>query len=157
MATSQGHLQSLHDQCRLLDRCHGPSYHHARKQIKHNRKKEPAFCRPNVRGIGYPFGVGLLGMEVALEQIGSHLCAFLTFCRDRAMTWTFGEEPLFSHETSHPFAGTMNPLRMQFGMNPWTAIDAAIGLKSRPHAATQGEHLIVRACLVLGGARHNSR
>lgn len=38
--------------------------------------------------------------EVALEQIRSHLCPWLTLCGHRAMTWTVREESLFSHQTS---------------------------------------------------------
>jgi len=38
--------------------------------------------------------------EVALGQIRSHLCPWLTLCGHRAMTWTVREESLFSHQTS---------------------------------------------------------
>src|SRR5579863_8121085 len=64
-------------------------------------EKEPSFCRPDVRRIGNPFLVGDLSMKVALEQIGSHLCPFLTFRRDRRMAWTLRKKLLFSHQTSH--------------------------------------------------------
>src|SRR6266699_2375850 len=81
----------------------------------------------------HPSGVGLSGTEVPLEQVGSHLCPWLTLCGHRAMTWTSREESLFSHQTGHPLARTRNALCMEFRMNTWTAIHTAIGLESRLH------------------------
>src|SRR5947209_8277049 len=78
---------------------------------------------------------------VALEQIGSHLCPWLILRGNRAMTWTLCEEPLFSHETSHPLTRTMNALCMEFRMNTWTAIHAAIGLESCLHFRGRVGHL----------------
>jgi len=49
-------------------------------------------------------GIGPIGTEVALEQIGSHLRPWLTMCGHRAMTWMVREKPMFSHQTSHPDA-----------------------------------------------------
>ena len=57
----------------------------------------------------------------------------LTFRGHGAMTWTLCEEPLLSHETSHPLACAMKALCMQLGMNPWAPIDTTIGLESRLH------------------------
>src|SRR5712691_1006879 len=94
----------------------------------------PPFCRPNVGRIGHPFGVGLIGAEVALQQVGGHQCIWFTFRGDRAMAWALCKKSLFSHEASHSFARTLNALRMQFSMNPWAAIHAAIGLESRLHS-----------------------
>jgi hypothetical protein len=68
-ATSECHVQSLYDQGCILGRCHRPSYHYAREQIKHNRKKEPSFPRPDVGSICHPFLVGGVSMEVALEKV----------------------------------------------------------------------------------------
>src|SRR6266480_110043 len=132
-ATSKCHLERLHDQRRILGSGHRPSYHHPRKQVKHHRQVEPPFCCPNVGRISHPFGVGLIGTEVALEQVGSHLCAWFAFRGDRAMTGTLCKESLLSHQTSHPFPRTMNTLRTQFCMHTWATIHAAIGLESRLH------------------------
>src|SRR5712692_6532199 len=79
MATSECHVQSLCDQGCILDRCHRPSYHHSREQIKHNCKKEPSFSRPDVRRICHPFLVGGVSTKVTLEKVRSHLCHLLTF------------------------------------------------------------------------------
>jgi hypothetical protein len=127
------HAQSLYNQGSILNGHHRPSYHHSREQIKHNCQVQPSLCGPNVGCISHPFGVGFIGTEVALEQIGSHLGAFLTFRGHGAMTGSSCEEPLLSHETSHPLTRTMKALRMQLGMNPRAPIDTTIGLESRLH------------------------
>src|SRR5260370_21134492 len=117
----------------MLDGGHRPSYHHPRKQIKHNRKKEPAFCCPNVGRICYPFFIGLIGAEVALEQVGSHLCVWLTMRRHGAMTWTFCKKSLFAHQTCYPLPRPMNSLGMQFSMHAWAPIHATVGMESCLH------------------------
>src|SRR5437667_2690620 len=126
---SNCHAQRVDHQGRILDGSHRPSYHHPRKQIKHNSKKEPPFCCPDVGRVGHPFRVGLISTKVTLEQIGSHLCSWFTLRRHRAMTWTFCEEPLFSHQTSHPFPCTMNALCMQLRMHTRAPIYTSIGLE----------------------------
>jgi hypothetical protein len=123
-------MQCLDHKAGILSGCHRPSYHHARKQVKDHRQIEPAFRRPNVGGIGYPFGVRLIGVEVPLKQIGSHLCAWIAVRGDRAMTRLAGRQSLFMHQTSDSLARTADPLCLQFGMHPWTAIDPSIGLES---------------------------
>jgi hypothetical protein len=127
---SIGHLQSLDDQICILNGGHGPSYHQARKQVKHHRQIEPAFRCPNVRRIGHPFGVRLIGMEVAFKQIGSYLCSWIAMGGDGAMTRSAGSQSLLAHQTRDALAPTADPLGLQFGMHPWTAIDASIGLES---------------------------
>ena len=70
-------------------------------------------------------------MKVTLEQVWSGLNVLVTVGRDGAMAWALRRQALFSYQTSHPFARTMNTLCTEFRMNPWTAIHAAIGLESR--------------------------
>jgi hypothetical protein len=96
-------------------------------------KKSHPIARPNAGRVCVPFGIRTLSAEVALEQVGSHLCAFLAFRGNGAMTWTLREKSLFSHQTSYPFPSTMKTLCTKFRMNTRAAIHAAIGLESRLH------------------------
>src|SRR5579875_4013737 len=77
---------------------------------------EPAFCRPNVGRISYPFAIWLLGMEITLQQIGSDLCCWIAVRGDGAMSRFARSQPLLAHQTSHALAPTVNVLRLQFGM-----------------------------------------
>jgi hypothetical protein len=47
-------------------------------------RREPALRRPHVRGIGHPFGIRLISMQVALKQIRSYLCVWIAVRGDRA-------------------------------------------------------------------------
>jgi hypothetical protein len=69
-------------------------------------------------------------MEVAFKQIGSHLCAWIAVHGDGAMTWSASSQSLLAHQTSDALAPTTDPLCLQFGMHPWTAIDASVRLES---------------------------
>jgi hypothetical protein len=66
----------------------------------------PSKCRDGIR---HPFGVGPISAEVPLKQVRSHWGAWFAFCGDRAMTGTLREKPLFSHQTSYPLRGALDP------------------------------------------------
>lgn len=123
-------MQRLDHQTRILSGCHRPSYHQARKQVKHHRQIEPAFRRPNVRCIRHPFRVRRISMKVALQQIGSYLGVWIAVRCDGAMARSAGSQSLLTHQTSDALAPTADPLCLQFGMHPWTAIDPSVGLES---------------------------
>src|SRR6266852_1804059 len=95
--------------------------------------KSQPIARPHVRRICSPFAVRLISAEVALEQMGSQLCSWLPLRGNGAMRWTFGEESLCSHQTSHSFARTMHALCMQLCLYPWTTLDTTSSLESRLH------------------------
>src|SRR5258708_25166448 len=96
-------------------------------------RREPALYGPNGGGIGHPFGVGLLGAKVPLEQIRSHLCVRFTCGGDRTMAGTSREEVLCSHQTTHAFARTPHPVSLELCMHARAAIHATIGLENDLH------------------------
>src|SRR5215469_3574302 len=98
-AASDCHAQCLHHERSILSGRHGPSYHHARKQVKHHCQVQPPLRCPKVAGVSHPFGIGPIGAEVALKQVGSYQCAWLALRGNRAMTRTLRTELSFPHET----------------------------------------------------------
>ncbi len=87
-------------------------------------------ARPNVGRIRHPFRIGLIGTEVALEQVFRYLSSFLTFRGDRSMGRTPSSKSQLTHETSNSLACTTLPLVLQVRMDTWTGIRLSIGLES---------------------------
>src|SRR5258708_12724721 len=96
-------------------------------------RREPAIYGPNGGSIGHPFGVGILGAKVPLEQIRSHLCVRFPCGGDRTMAGTSREEVLCSHQTSDAFARTPHPVSLELCMHARAAIHATIGLENDLH------------------------
>ncbi len=119
-------------------RGHRPSSHHPRKQVKYHCQVQPPHGSPDGGRIGHPFGIGTVSTEIALEQIGSHLCALLAFCGHRAMTGTLLEEPQVpSIKRATRGLRTVHPLGLELCMDTRAAIHPTIALEHGLHLFCQ--------------------
>src|SRR5215470_10318481 len=128
-------MEQGHTQCHLYERLilggrHGPSYHAAREEIKHNGQVEPALIRPDGGDIAGPLLVGSRRHKIAIEQIGSDSCCWIAVGSPCAMASTASAKSQLSHQARYALARAADPLLAQLDVQTRTAIELSMGVIS---------------------------
>ena len=123
VAPTQCHPQSRLYQALLAMRSHRPTDNEPRIDIQHHGQVQPALGGPDGGNIREPFPIRSRSGEIALQQIRSHQIAMATIRGTNATLLLDSTQASLPHQALHAVLATADPLGLQFGMDPWAAID----------------------------------
>jgi hypothetical protein len=66
-------------------------------QVQDHRQIEPALAGPDVADVTRPFLIGLIGSEIALQQVWGDVEPVITVCRRLKLAFSFNDNPVLSH------------------------------------------------------------
>ncbi len=92
---------------------HAPAHHHAAVQVDHGCQIHPALISLNVGDVCRPHLVGLLGAEVARQQIVSNGQLVFAVGGDDELSLASGANALALHEFSDPLFAYFEPSGQQ--------------------------------------------
>ena len=156
-ALDHGHAQSCQRQLCAQVVSHGPAHHPSRGAVQEDGQVEPPLPGADVGDVAHPELVGIVGCEVALDQIGEGGQRNSDRGAAEAPRLASSESRL-AHQPGHPRAG------VEFAHNPEFGLDAgsAIGLpplgvdggdlRSEPNIGPGPLRLRLAMPLVVGGA-----
>src|SRR6202451_285748 len=113
-----------HERCRhALGQA--PANNLARVKVQDDRQVHPALARPDVRDVADPYRVGLLGMEVSLEQVGRNRQRVIRVGRRLVLASAFGSQTRFAHQPSDALAANAHALAGELVVHPRRTVTAA--------------------------------
>src|SRR5512145_2574017 len=124
MALLDRHVQGIYHQGGTQLRRHRPADHSAAPGIHDDSQIQPTDPGGDVSNIGHPQTIGTGRSEIALNQVGSWTCPWLSL----GGVWGFAAADTLqvfgSHQARHSLASHVNASFCQFGVNARSAIGA---------------------------------
>ena len=133
-ASPHRHHERVRDELRGHLRLHRPADDASRKEIEHDRDKEPAFARPHVREIGDPFLIGRGRVELLVQHIRRER-VYDVRARVLGTLATFGAcaQARVSHEPCNALSPAREPRIAHVGPHATHAIRAITRHKTLAH------------------------
>ena len=118
LASLNGHLQRINDELAVQAVTHRPTDDPAGIEVEYNRQIKPPLIRFDIRKVGQPYLIFLLGYELLIEQIGRHRQLVVAICRlHLEATLCFRSQAILAHQAGHTVKSAADARLDQIGVN----------------------------------------